>query len=83
MEDPSRLTPSHRHHLKLNLCGGYGSGQLDFPAKATYVKIENIWKVYWMRGNLKWTFYEPRPTVKNLQAFTKLVDEDKYYCFKG
>ena len=52
-------------------------------ARTTYVKSENIWKVYWMRANLKWTLYEPRPMVKNLQAFVKLVDEDKYHCFKG
>ena len=52
-------------------------------AKTTYVKKEDIWKVYWMRGNLKWTLYEPRPKVKNLEAFMKLVDEDKYHCFKG
>jgi hypothetical protein len=52
-------------------------------AKTTYVKKENIWKVCWMRSNLKWTLYEPRPVVKNLQAFMKLVDEDKYHCFKG
>jgi hypothetical protein len=52
-------------------------------ARTTYVKSENIWKVYWRRANLIWTLYEPRPVVKNLQAFVKLVDEDKYHCFKG
>ena len=52
-------------------------------AKATYVKSENKWKVYWMRGNLKWTLYEPRPKVKNLKDFVELVEEDKYHCFKG
>ena len=52
-------------------------------AKTTYVKSEDIWKVYWMRGNLKWTLYEPRPWVRTLQAFMKLVDQDKYCCFKG
>ena len=57
---------------------------IEIPyAKTTYVKSENIWKVYWMRGNLKWTLYEPRPTVKTLKVFMKLVDEDKYFCFKG
>jgi hypothetical protein len=52
-------------------------------AKVRYVKSENIWKVYWMRSNLKWTLYEPRPQVKNLKAFIKLVDDDAYHCFKG
>jgi hypothetical protein len=52
-------------------------------AKATYIKSENNWKVYWMRGNLKWTLYEPKPRVKTLKDFINLVEEDKYYCFKG
>ena len=52
-------------------------------AKATYVKSENKWKVYWMRANLKWTLYEPQAKVKSLKDFIKLVEEDKYHCFKG
>jgi hypothetical protein len=52
-------------------------------AKATFVKSLNKWKVYWMRGNLKWSLYDPKPTVRNLEAFTRLVEEDKYHCFKG
>ena len=54
-------------------------------AKATYVKSKNNWKVYWMRGNLKWTLYDPKPRVqkKYLKDFIKLVEEDKYHCFKG
>lgn len=52
-------------------------------AKATYVKSENKWKVYWMRGNLKWDLYDPKPKVKSLKEFLTLVDEDKYHCFKG
>ena len=57
---------------------------IEIPfAKVTYVKTENIWKVYWMRSNKKWIQYEPRPRVKNLKAFIKLVDDDEYHCFKG
>ncbi|GAA4415679.1 hypothetical protein GCM10023187_46380 [Nibrella viscosa] len=56
--------------------------ELDY-AKTTFVKSENKWKVYWMRGNLKWTLYEPKPKVSNLKRFLELVDEDKYHCFKG
>jgi hypothetical protein len=52
-------------------------------AKATYVKSRNLWKVYWMRASLKWDAYDSKPTVKTLRAFPKLVDEDKYVCFKG
>lgn len=53
----------------------------DF-AKTTFVKRQNTWKVYWLRGNLKWYTYDPKPQVKKLIDFLKLVDEDKYACFR-
>ena len=52
-------------------------------AKATLVLKNNEWKVYWMRGNLKWYPYDPKPRVKKLSDFLKLVEDDKYACFKG
>jgi hypothetical protein len=52
-------------------------------AKATYVKTQNVWKVFWKRADLQWHAYDPMPTVKKLQDFLKLVDEDKHRCFKG
>lgn len=58
-----------------------GKSELAF-AKATYVKTKVIWKVYWMRATLKWHPYHP-PTVRSLEAFLKLVNEDKNGCFFG
>ncbi len=52
-------------------------------AKATYVKGTNKWKVYWMRGNLKWSKYHPMPEVSSLKEFVMLVEEDVHHCFKG
>ena len=52
-------------------------------AKAIFVKAKNHWKVFWMRADLKWYSYEPKPNVINIKAFTKLVEEDKYHCFFG
>ena len=52
-------------------------------AKATFVKSQNIWKIYWLRGNLKWHLYSPKPTVKTLTEFLNLVEKDKHHCFKG
>ncbi len=52
-------------------------------AKATFIKRQGIWKVYWLSGNLKWITYEPKPEVKSLKKFLDLVEEDKYRCFKG
>lgn len=51
-------------------------------AKATFVKARGVWRVYWMRGNLKWWPYEP-PVVRSLRAFLKLINEDKHGCFFG
>lgn len=56
----------------------------EYPfAKATFIKKTNIWKVYWMRADLKWHSYSPQEAVKNLKDFTRLVEEDKYHCFFG
>ena len=52
-------------------------------AKTTFVKAKNCWKVFWMRGNLKWYPYGPMPIVKTLKEFTELVEEDEYGCFWG
>ena len=52
-------------------------------AKATYVKKQKVWKVYWQRADLKWHRYEPDPEVITLQEFLGLVDRDEYACFWG
>jgi len=52
-------------------------------AKTTFVKAKNHWKVFWLRANLKWYPYDPEPTVKTLEQFVSLVEEDKYGCFWG
>ncbi len=52
-------------------------------AKTSFIKSKNLWKIYWMRANLKWYSYEPVPEVTSLKVFLKIVDEDKFHCFKG
>ena len=52
-------------------------------AKTTFVKSQQSWKIYWMRGNLKWTLYEPMPEVRTLTEFLQVVEEDAYGCFHG
>ena len=52
-------------------------------AKATYVKSQRVWKVYWQRADLKWHRYDPNPVVESLQEFLSLVDHDEYACFFG
>ncbi len=52
-------------------------------AKATYIKKNNIWKLYWQRADLKWHSYELNPEVNTLEEFFKVVDEDECCCFWG
>ena len=52
-------------------------------AKTTFIKSKNQWKVFWMRADLNWHSYTPKPYVRTLSEFTELVDEDKHACFWG
>jgi hypothetical protein len=56
----------------------------EYPfARITFVKAQNHWKVYWMRGNGKWYRYDPEPIVEQISRFVQLVEEDKHHCFLG
>jgi len=60
------------------------STKIEHPvAKATFVKSRGVWKVYWMRADLKWHSYPAAPTVGSVGKFLSLVDEDKHACFFG
>ena len=52
-------------------------------AKATYVKADAVWRVFWQRRDLKWHRYDPAPGVDSLEAFLQLVDQDEHGCFCG
>jgi len=52
-------------------------------AKTTYIKSKGLWKIYWMRSNLKWYHYEPVPFVKTISDFFDLVEADELSCFFG
>lgn len=66
---PSRRDPSSRNELPV--------------AKATWVKTRQYWKIYWMRADLKWHGYPPKPTVFTVEEFLAEVDADPYCCFFG
>ena len=60
------------------------SQKMESPiAKATYAKNQNIWKIYWMRADLKWHSYPPAPRVKTIEEFLALVEKDEHACFFG
>lgn len=52
-------------------------------AKTTWVKTQNCWNIYWMRGDLKWHIYKPVSEVKTIEEFLKVVDSDRHGCFWG
>lgn len=52
-------------------------------AKATFVRTQGVWKVYWMRADLKWHGYEPVAEVAKIEDFLAVVHEDEYRCFFG
>jgi len=52
-------------------------------AKATYIKSRRIWKIYWMRADLKWHRYDPLAAVSTIDDLIVEVDRDPYGCFLG
>jgi len=52
-------------------------------AKITYVRSKALWKIYWMRKDLRWHAYEPASQVGTIENALGVVDEDKYCCFFG
>lgn len=52
-------------------------------AKATYVQTKKLWKIFWLRQDLKWHGYQPTPAVKTLETFLKVIERDEHGCFWG
>jgi hypothetical protein len=52
-------------------------------AKLTYVRSLALWKIYWMRRDLKWHSYKPVSQVGTLEKALAVIDEDRYGCFFG
>ena len=50
-------------------------------AKATYVKAQNEWRVFWFKSDMKWHRYPPAPEVKYFEDFFAIVGEDANSCF--
>ena len=56
------------------------SEYLDKACKLTYVKSSDMWKLYWMRADLKWHLYEE---YQNLGDLLEEVKKDPNGCFWG
>lgn len=51
--------------------------------KLRYVRKHEVWRIYWMRADLKWHAYPPCPEVTTLDEALRIVDEDANCCFFG
>lgn len=60
-----------------------GSRLLEPVAKATWVRTQQVWKLFWMRADLRWHGYEPLAKVPTLDIVLAGVDADPYGCFWG
>lgn len=60
-----------------------GSRLLEPVAKATWVRTKKVWKIFWMRADLRWHSYEPLAKVRTLDKVLEGVDADPYGCFWG
>jgi hypothetical protein len=52
-------------------------------AKATYVKSQKLWKLYWMRADGKWHAYQPFPSSASLEKILETIEQDPHGCFWG
>lgn len=52
-------------------------------AKITYVKSRKVWKLYWMRQDMKWHLYQPFAESKSLDDTLNVVMRDEFGCFFG
>ncbi|MFW8565875.1 DUF3024 domain-containing protein [Orrella sp. 11846] len=52
-------------------------------AKLTFIKVHRVWRIFWMRGDLKWHSYQATPEVDTLEQALDCISQDTYGCFWG
>lgn len=52
-------------------------------AKATFVKSQALWKIYWLKKDRKWHSYQALPEVNTIEDFLSELAEDPNGCFWG
>ncbi len=63
---------------------GAPTKEIESPvAKTTYVRTQNVWKLYWMRQDLKWHGYDPLPEVRTIEEIVEEIETDPWCCFWG
>lgn len=52
-------------------------------AKATYIKSQQYWKLYWKRANGSWEHYDPVSILPSITDVLHCIDNDVHGCFWG
>lgn len=52
-------------------------------AKLAFTRTFDQWRLFWMRGNLKWCAYKAKSTKGDLAELVAEVDGDAWGCFFG
>jgi len=52
-------------------------------AKLKYIRSKNEWRLFWMRGDLKWYAYNPKNNSVKLKDLVAEIRSDPYACFWG
>jgi hypothetical protein len=79
-----RVTGQSVELFEVRLAWDHPGEKFERPlAKASFVRTQNVWRIYWRRADLKWHLYEPIPEVSGLAEFLSAVEEDPHGCFRG
>lgn len=58
--------------------------KIEHPiAKAKWVGARKVWRLYWMRADMKWHSYEPLPESSSIGRLLAEVNTDPHCCFFG
>ena len=52
-------------------------------ARARWVGTRQVWRLFWMRADLKWHSYTPLPESRSIATLLAEVDRDPHCCFFG
>ena len=52
-------------------------------AKVQFVRVRQVWRIFWKRADGKWHGYQPHPEAATLAAALRVIDQDAKGCFFG
>ena len=52
-------------------------------AKVKWVGSRKVWRLFWMRADLKWHSYDPLPEARTIDAVLGEIARDPNCCFFG